>query len=229
MLIKYNKMIDLSLKLENDMAIYPGDPPIDITSLRTMEKDRVNMLGLNMSTHHGTHLDAPRHQLAEGESLDTLPLNMYINRAMKIDLVPVEEGPRVKQKEGILYHQIITAEDLNPFAEKWAWVKAIVICTGYGRVLLKGKADRGFPYLDVSAAELLAGYKNLEIVGIDSLSVDAPGEKIAHHTLFGSKNRLLLETLVGLDQLPLNFTLCCFPLSIKNADGAPCRAIGLYE
>jgi kynurenine formamidase len=190
-----------------------------------MPEDKVNMLGLNMSTHHGTHLDAPRHQVADGECLDKFPPNMFIKRAMKIDVAPEVAGRYTKCKEDILYRQVITAEDLAPYSERMVWVGAVVIHTGYGRVLLKGKVDEDFPYLDVSAAELLASYKNLKIIGIDSLTVDALGENRVHHILFANTGRLLLETLVCLDQLPLGFILCCLPLLVEGADGAPCRAI----
>jgi kynurenine formamidase len=207
------------------MAVYPGDPPIDIKPLRSMPEDKVNMLGLNMSTHHGTHIDAPYYQLTDGQCLDKFPPNVFIKRAMRIDICPQNEGPNIKQKDGVLYRRVITAEDLLPYAQRLTWVEAVVIYTGYGRVLLKNEVDQDFPYLDTSAAELLDRFKNLNIIGIDSLSVDAPGENKAHHILCGEKNRMLLETLICLDQLPLSFTLCCFPLLIKDSDGAPCRAI----
>lgn len=225
MVIKYDKIIDLSLKLHNDMAIYPGDPPISIKPFRSMPEDRVNMLELKMSTHHGTHIDVPLHQVADGESLDQYYPPAFVKHTTKLDMVPESLGPGIVQKEGILYRQVITFDDLAPHAEQLKLVEAVVIHTGYGRVLLKDKADEDFPYLEVKAAEMLASYENIKLVGIDSLSVDAKGVNKVHHILFGREEMVLVESLVCLDQVPLSFTLCCLPLRIANADGAPCRAV----
>ncbi len=93
MLIRYNKIVDLSLKLRKNMAIYPGDPQIDIQPIKTIAKDNVNMLSVKLGTHNGTHMDAPRHHIQTGYSLDRFPPSYFVNKAMKIDLVPDIEGP----------------------------------------------------------------------------------------------------------------------------------------
>ena len=225
--IEFTKIVDLSLKLHSNMALYPGDPPIDIRPILSMPGDRVNILGINMSTHHGTHVDAPYHQVADGRLLDEFPLDTFIKNAIKIDVVPGDEGSTSNKKAGILYRQVVTGEDMASYAEMIARVEAVVIHTGYGRLLLKGEVDEDFPYLDESAAEFLGKYKNLKIIGIDSLTVDAYQENRAHHILFADGKRILVETLVHLDELPSHFTLCCFPTAIANTDGAPCRAVAL--
>ncbi len=228
--VQYTNIIDLSLKLHNDMAVYPSDPPINITQRSSMPDDSVNMLELNMSTHHGTHIDAPFHQLADGQSLDEFPPHKFVvGRTLKLDLAPEEADPNTNQKEGVLYRQLITAADLDTYTERLAWVEGVVLHTGYGRVLLKNRVDRDYPRLDIAAAEMLADFKNLKVIGIDSLSVDAMGEHKVHHIWFAEPDRWLVESMVCLDQLPLSFTLCCFPLLIENADGSPCRAIAFCD
>ncbi len=225
MVIKYEKIVDLSLRLHNNMATYPGDPPISIRPLSFMPEDKMNMLGIDMSVHHGTHIDVPLHQMAGGASLDQYPPSMFVKNTMRLDLVPEVAGPGVTQKGGIYYRQVVTFDDLAPHVEQLRWVEAVVIHTDYGKVLLKDKVDEDYPYLDVKAAEMLARFNNIKLVGIDSLSVDAMGENKVHQILFGNGERALVESLVCLDMIPLSFTLCCFPLRIANSDGAPCRAV----
>ncbi len=230
MIIQYKNIIDLSLKLHNDMAVYPGDPPINIKPLSSMPADRVNMLELNMSTHHGTHIDAPLHQVADGQSLDEFPPhNFIVGQMIKLDVAPKESGPDTNHKEGVLYLQVITAYDLAPYAERLAGAEGAVIHTGYGRVLLKNQVDEDYPCLDVSAIRMLAGFKNLKLIGIDSLSVDAMGESTIHHIWFAEPDRWLVETMVCLEQLPSDFSLCCLPLRIEHADGSPCRAVAFCD
>ncbi len=108
-----------------------------------------------------------------------------------------------------------------------SWVEAVVFHTGYGKLLSKGIVDKDFPYLDVSAAVLLVRHKTLRVVGLDSLSVDMPGDSKIHQILFSNGRVLLLESLTNLEKLPLSFTLCCMPLLLDNSDGAPCRTIAL--
>jgi kynurenine formamidase len=92
-------------------------------------------------------------------------------------------------------------------------------------VIESSQVDLDFPFLDGAAAEFLAGFSNLKIIGIDSITFDAHGQNTAHHRIFNGKgNVVLLETIIGVRHLPETFTLFCLPLHIREADGAPCRA-----
>ena len=78
------------------------------------------------------------------------------------------------------------------------------------------------PKFTQDCAEWLSGFGNLELVGIDSLTV---GNKIIH-SAFLEKDILLVEGLF-LEKAPENFVLHCFPWKLKLVNGAPCRAIAL--
>ena len=52
------------------MSVYPGDPEVDIEQLQTIDKDGWNMKRIHISSHDGTHVNAPIHCSEDGKSLD---------------------------------------------------------------------------------------------------------------------------------------------------------------
>ena len=80
----WKNIVDLSLPLSRTTPVYPGDPAIDLKEAKTIEKDRVNILSLKISTHHGTHFDAPFHQLGDGRTLDSFPRNILLTKPSRL-------------------------------------------------------------------------------------------------------------------------------------------------
>lgn len=64
--------------------------------------------------------------------------------------------------------------------------------------------EKTFPYLSNEAAEYLSGYR-LNVVGIDSFSIDPQGSNSESHRLLLGKDILILETLVNLEELKRTF------------------------
>lgn len=57
--------------------VYPGDPAPTRTILQsTALGDVCNLSALSMCAHSGTHIDAPRHFLEEGATVDRMPLDI---------------------------------------------------------------------------------------------------------------------------------------------------------
>ena len=82
----WKNIADLSLPpLSRTTPVYPGDPVIDLKAAKT-EKDRPTFCRSKISTHHGTHFDAPFHQLGDGRTLDSFSPEYFVNKAPKIDL-----------------------------------------------------------------------------------------------------------------------------------------------
>ncbi len=78
------------------------------------------------------------------------------------------------------------------------------------------------PFLTPEAAGYLASFKNLKVVGTDSLTVDPPGSHLAHQFL---KEKLIVESLVHLHCIPTDqrsaFDLQTSPVRIIGATGGP--------
>src|SRR5690606_35878643 len=58
----------------------------EITSAKTMEVDGWNATNLNLYSHAGTHMDAPRHFLPGGSTIDEHNLEMLVGPALVVDL-----------------------------------------------------------------------------------------------------------------------------------------------
>ena len=86
------------------------------------------------------------------------------------------------------------------------------------------------PYLTPEAAEYLASFKNLKVVGTDSLTVDPDGSHTAHQFL---KEKLIVESMVHLHEIPENkgkgFDLQTSPIRIIGATGGPVIATVFLE
>ena len=85
------------------------------------------------------------------------------------------------EKAGIKYKQVITEKDLMPHDPHIRRAEALVLYTGYGRLLQEGLIDTDFPYLTGEAANYVHYFDNLRLIGIDSPTIDAYHEKAAHH------------------------------------------------
>ena len=68
------QIIDISRELFSTPA-YPGDPAPYREAIRRMELgDGYNLTAFFSGCHSATHIDAPRHFLRDGKTLDQLPL-----------------------------------------------------------------------------------------------------------------------------------------------------------
>ena len=68
--------IDISVPLKNGMVHWPGDPAFQSRLAKTLGDDcPCNLTHLDMSAHTGPHMDAPCHFIADGNTMEALPLD----------------------------------------------------------------------------------------------------------------------------------------------------------
>ncbi len=226
--IKFNRIIDLSLPIDITMATYPGET-ILYRPVQVIPKNKYNIQTMHIFTHTGTHLDAPWHVIEDGRKLDVYHLEQFIASCVKLDLT--KNKRELSRCGATFYLKVVEKRHLLEHENKIKDAQAILLYTGYGSVLNLGRQfiDMEFPYLTEEAARYLAQFTNLRIIGIDSLTIDKHESQDAHKAILSKTNIIVLETLTNLNELPEYFTLLCMPLSVKDADGAPCRAIALVE
>lgn len=71
------RIIDISQEVFS-CCVYPGDPAPQVQTLSSMEKgDLYNLSAFAMCAHNGTHVDAPRHFLQNGKTVDQLPIEQF--------------------------------------------------------------------------------------------------------------------------------------------------------
>src|SRR5215510_6719822 len=81
------KIYDITVTISDDLPVYPGDPPIHIERIQSLEKgDIARVSHISFNTHIGTHIDPPYHFIKDGIPLDRAPLEIFIGPARVIDV-----------------------------------------------------------------------------------------------------------------------------------------------
>ena len=214
----FEKSVDLTHELHNGMPVYPGDPSPSFTRVATIQKDHVNLTRLTLGSHTGTHIDAPRHFIPDGISIDQIPPSKLVGEAYIADLSdkPIGSG--------------ITERDLRRSLEDEVSTDDIVVCyTSCSEHWDDRSLRENYTYLTGDAAEYLVS-KKIRAVGIDFLSVEkfnAP-DPIAHKTLL-RKGVFIIESLSRETRqfVGTRILLLCMPIKLQDGDGAPSRVIGV--
>lgn len=179
--------------------VYPGDPTPMFEPLLSMDQGELyNLSAFRMGSHNGTHVDAPRHFLRAGKTIDAIALEQFVGMAY----VAVHTGPvSAADAEQILRN----ASRHNPEAAR--------------RILIKGDA-----VVTTEAAEVFAA-AGLLLLGNESQSVGPMDAPMAVHLILLRAEVVLLEG-IRLSDVPEGvYLLSAAPLNLAGAEGAPCRAV----
>jgi kynurenine formamidase len=68
------KLYDLSQPLNQEVPFWPYYPPFEVKYIKRKAEHGVNAQYIMTSNHMGTHLDAPRHFVTAGMTIDEIPL-----------------------------------------------------------------------------------------------------------------------------------------------------------
>ena len=210
------KPIDLTLTISESIPSFPGSPKPQFISWSNLKDDGYNLELLFLSTHTGTHLDAPFHFTKNGMKIHQIPLNRLLGKAV---LIKLEKTKNSK----------ISKLDITLFEKKNGEItnnSSVFFNTGCQKNLKKDNYFTENPGLDSSAAKYLAS-KKINLVGIDSPSIDL-GKDVSFnvHHILSKNNILIVENLTNLNKIltkEFNFTI--LPLKLKDATGSPVRAI----
>ena len=214
------KVIDLTLTVSSKIPTFPGSPQPNFIPWENIKEDGYNLELLFLSSHTGTHMDAPHHFLEKGSKIHEISLEKLVSEAALI---------KSKKNGG----EIITKTDIQKFEKKHGKIEgfsSVIFQTGWQRNLQKKYYFTNNPGLSVSAAKYLAS-KKISLVGIDSPSIDVGTDsKFSVHQIFAKKGMLIVENLANLDKIKSSkFHLVVLPLKLKNATGSPVRAIAFIE
>ena len=198
--------IDISVPLREGMAVFAFENNMQIERRASMDRgDMGNNSSIHMGIHTGTHMDAPKHVIADGKTIDVMPLSDAIGPARVIE---INDNEAVK------------AEELKQY--KFKQGERILFKTRNSERCWKTDAFiPDFVYIAEAAAQLLAN-SGVKLVGIDYLSVGGP--PMTHKILLGA-GIWLLEGLNLSAVNPGNYNLICLPLKIMQTEGSPVRAV----
>ena len=210
------KPIDLTLTISESIPSFPGSPKPQFISWSNLKEDGYNLELLFLSSHTGTHIDAPYHFVKNGLKINQIPLDRLIGKAILIKVQKTKNNS-------------ITKLDIILFEKKHGKIPnhlSVFFFTGWQKNLQKDNYFTENPGLDISAAKYLAS-KKINLVGIDSPSIDlGKDESYSVHHIFSKNNILIVENLANLKKIlskEFNFTI--LPLKLKDATGSPVRAV----
>jgi kynurenine formamidase len=255
------RFVDLSISIESDL---PSDPPIMIPKIQYLDHaagaeqmkeffpgvSKEQLPGgfgwavefLTLTTHSGTHLDAPYHYhptMDKGSpslTIDQIPLDWCFNDGVLLDFRHKADGERISVAD--------LRRELDRIQYEIKPLDIVLIQTGadaaWGRAeyLVKGAGmDR--------ESTLFLTEKGVKVVGIDAWSWDRPLPFLAQEFKETGDPKVIweahfagieigychMEKMANLSAIgkPKGFTVCCFPVKIKGASAGWCRPVAIME
>ena len=204
------RIFDISVPIVNGGVVYPGNPEIRIEPHSELSRGASsNLSRLAFGSHTGTHVDAPRHFLEAGSTVDRLPLNALIGPARVIAF-----------PDDVMS---VTASHLQ--GETLEGVERVLIRTRNSKFVEDREFHPDYTFLAPDGAEYLASL-GVNLVGVDYYSVEQfhSGHHRTHRTLL-ERGIVIVEglNLSGIDAG--EYAFCCLPLRLEGLDGAPARAV----
>ena len=98
--------IDLSLTISNSIPNFPGSPKTQFLPWSNLNEDGYNLELLFLSSHTGTHMDAPYHFTRNGVKIHEIPVHRFFGNAV---LVKIHKD----KNQGITKEDIILFEKEN--------------------------------------------------------------------------------------------------------------------
>jgi len=210
-------ILDLTREISTDTKVFPGSPLPKFITWNKMEIHNYHSEVVFMSTHTGTHMDAPSHFVTGVSSIDQIPVNRFISRAILVKISKTSD-------------ELITAGEIEASKIKILEGNSVVFSTSWENEVDNDYYFNHSPGLSEDAAEYLID-KRVNAVCIDSPSIDRGSDiNFPAHKLLLSKDILIVENLCHLSKIDnQNFTLIMMPLKLSGASGSPIRAIAISE
>ncbi len=205
------RLIDISLPLQPDLPTWPGDPTLQRERFLRMEDGTLaNVSQLACCVHVGTHVDAPYHFVADGNTVEHLALDTLIGEAVVAHLPDVES---------------VTAADLERLALP-AGRQRLLLRTHNSALWAAGMAPFREEYvaLTADAAQWVVDH-GIRLIGVDYLSVQRYHDGPRTHQILLEAEIIILEGLNLADVSPGTYELLCLPLKLVGSEGAPARAV----
>ena len=208
------RIVDLSLDIYDQAPTFWPDPKTSVTPHLNIANLKYNITRLCLSTHLGTHLDAPFHFFDEGRTVDQLDLTRCLGPAWVLDFTPKQPDEEITLSEFKTHN-----DKIQPGAR-------LIVKTGWDQKFPDDIYFNKIPRITVEACQFLADRK-IAALAMDLPSVNYSSYVESHHALLNAEI-LIVEGLAHLEQLQSDRVfLSTLPLRIRGRDGSPCRALAI--
>ena len=218
------RIIDLTMNIEEGMQTFAAHwhPFVEITQLGRHGIENRETRKIVMGTHTGTHMDAPRHFIRNGETVENIPLEQLVGKATVVNLSHAEDFQEIGLDD------LKTAIGDHP-------LERLIIRFDWDQQLGKSKYYTDHPFLSEEVCRWLV--KNgCRLIALDSPQPDNPkngrGAKkdAPNHKILLGNNVIIVEYLINIREIrQTEVQLVVAPLKIKEGDGAPVRCFAIED
>jgi kynurenine formamidase len=201
--IQATKVVDLTHRMHERMAFWPGGVPFRKTRLVDYDKG-YRLHKFEMGENTGTHVDAPSHFIKGKRAIDQIPLADLIVPAVVID---------VRDKVAASADYQLAADDVTAWESKHGRIPAgalVILNTGWHTrfddprryINMDDRRVMHFPGYGKESTALLVE-RDVAGIAIDTLSIDHGASKdFAAHKVMLQADKYMIENLANLDTLP---------------------------
>jgi arylformamidase len=200
-------MIDITRRISNTSPNWIGDTPVSYVMTAEIARGApVNVGSLTMSTHTGTHVDAPWHYIEHGIKLHEVPLETWVGECVVVNAQNAEK----------LEPALLEGIDL-------AGASKVLFYTGQPNVWQSFPLE--WAVVDPSLPPYLVA-RGVNLIGTDAPSADTlTSQDLPGHAALAKSGVCILESLALAGVPAGRHRLVCLPLNLEGADGAPARCI----
>jgi arylformamidase len=203
-------IFDISWPISKATTGYKDRSIVSIEEIKNFNRDGVRETAVHLSSHTGTHVDAPSHFLRDGKTIDEMHLDRFIGDCIVLDMTTCAER---------ITRDCLIAHD-NDIVEGGI----VLLRTSNSDISPTDKFSPHFVYLEASGAMYLAE-KKIKAVGIDYLGIEhsQPGHP-THENLMHADVAIIEGLRLG--NVPAGkYIFVCLPLNVIGTEAAPARAI----
>ncbi|MFC6039395.1 cyclase family protein [Paenisporosarcina macmurdoensis] len=201
------KMHDVTGTIYEGMTVYKNKPEKQ-PKMNQGTDGYVTETRLELDVHTGTHIDAPRHMVVDGDTFETISMDDLVGQCKVFDLTQVEDGISKKDLErfDIQKNDFVFFKTKNSFEDTFNF---------------------DFIYLTQDGAEYLSEI-GVRGVGIDTLGIERSQEGHPTHKTLFAKKIIIIEGLRLKEINQGEYFMVAAPLKLEGTDGSPARVL-LFE
>lgn len=214
-----SRIIDLSMLIEEGMQTFAAHwhPFVEITQLGRHGIENRETRKVIIGTHSGTHIDAPRHFIKDGPTIETISLDRLVGDASVLDFSALPDFHNITKDE------LIACVDGRPVTR--------IICRFDWDIKALGTNEyySDHPFFSEEACQWLVD-NGCKVIALDTPQPDNPKhgrgatKDAPNHKILLGNNVIIAECLVNIrDITQREVQLFVAPIRLKDGDGAPAR------
>lgn len=208
------RIVDISLTFSDGMR------GVEMEQQTTVSKEGFNTTMLHLYSHAGTHMDAPRHFLQEGETIENVQLEKCVGPALVVDLAHAAPN------------SILQVTDLAHVADRIGPDTRLLLRTDWDMHAEQKDYRTHMPRISPELATWMVD-KGVILVGLETPSVaslrpENRAELTEVHQILLRSEMVIVESLANLRALTQEIVeFIALPLKLDQRDGSPVRAIAI--